>query len=446
MLNSVTTFDGTLAKQKDCRKIKGEFYKKGEQCILIREKWYRINSGYIEKDCETGIWYLTNELPNVIKGIVKWNDGPIYGKFSPNLKKNISVYHRYSESLETALSEDVLKGSKYTLRDGIYWIETRTNSRISNEQLYGFHLPYRTKDIPNYIKRLYTPKPSSPDFIKKYSGNIKSLLRYTWGVEIETSTGRLDLKDCINNNLFPLRDGSISGIEYTTPVINSVDSFYTLKEGLDRLRVTSHDINEQCSLHVHVGGITEDEISKLYKLLIKIEKHIYEMFPPSYIKTSIFKRRDYNNPLKRFPNITNEEIFRYLCEGRLEYGFYSSHPLDPGNNRKWDVQQRYSIENFIPYFFSDAKTVEFRIHTPTLNFDKILLWMMFINSILYWIRYSDKGCESVRQMVTYCYPSEMGNKLYKYLSLRKKWYGKKNRDRFGLGEIYMDDRFSIDKL
>lgn len=446
MLNSVTTFDGTLAKQKDCRKIKGEFYKKGEQCILIREKWYRINSGYIEKDWETGIWYLNNELPNVIKGIVKWNDGPIYGKFTPNLKKNIFVCHRHSESIETALSEEVLKGSKYTLRDGIYWIETRINNRVSNEQLYGFHLPYRTKDIPNYVKRLYTPKTPSSDFIRKYHSNIDSLLRYTWGVEIETSIGRLDLKDCINNNLFPLRDGSISGIEYTTPVINSVDSFYTLKEGLDRLRVTGHDINEQCSLHVHVGGIREDEISKLYTLLIKLEKHIYEMFPPSYIKTSIFKRRDYNNPLRRFPVITNQEIFRYLCDGRLDYGFYPSHPLDPGNNRKWDVNQRYTNTNLIPYFFSDAKTVEFRIHTPTLNFDKILLWIMFINSILYWVRYSDKECESVKQMIAYCYPSEMGNKLHKYLSLRKRWYKKKNRDRFGLGEIYLDNRFSIDKL
>jgi len=385
-------------------------------------------------------------VPSTIEGIVDWNNGPIFGKFTPNIKKNIKLVVRPRSSIYIGLSEEIAIKANMSIEEGIFYESLYDKIKIDNNHYYEFNLPYRTKDFPFYIKHLYNPKTANNNFIKNYYDLVGPLLNYTWGVEIETSKGRLPIKDCIDTNLFPLRDGSISGIEYTTPVIDSFNSFYTLKEGLDKLKLTGHKINEQCSLHVHVGGIKEEEISFLYSVLINIEKRIYEIFPPTYIKTSIFKRRDYNNPLKRFPEINNQVIFDYLANATIKYGFYSSHPRDPHNDRKWEISDRYKIVNFIPYFFSENKTVEFRIHTPTLNFDKILLWIMFINSILYWVRHNKQLPDSISQIINYCYKSEISNKLIKYLLLRKKWYKKVNRDKYGVNEIYLDNRFSISKL
>lgn len=441
----VTTFDGTSARKKDCRYIKGEYYKKGEQCIRINERWYRINSGLIIKDWETNTWYLKNQAPsNLIYGIVEYNSQPVYGLFSVNYRKNIQIINE-SLRLEIAISEDILKNVKYLLIDGIYHIgKQRFSDELDNSRIYGFNLPYRTVDIPIYIKRLYESKQYSTKFLDKYYDFIKPLLNYSWGIEIETSRGKLSLKDCINNCLFPLRDGSISGIEYTTPPLRDYNDFYTLYEGLNRLKETDHKIDQYCSLHVHVGGVDEENIANLYSLLLKLEKGIYSMFPKTYIKTSIFKRRDYNNPLQRLSVISNKEIFKYLSEGSLSYGFYESHPRDRDNSHKWNIGSvRYRHTNFIPYFFSNNRTVEFRIHTPTLNFDKILLWMLFINSILEQSK-SEKEPTSIRSMVKSLYNNKVGDILSKYLDIRKRWYTK--RDMYGVGEIYLDNRFSINKL
>lgn len=103
----------------------------------------------------------------------------------------------------------------------------------------------------------------------------------------------------------------------------------------------------------------------------------------------------------------------------------------------------YKWCNLIPYFFSNNRTVEFRIHTPTLNFDKILLWMLFINSILEQSK-SGKEPTSIKSMVKSIYNNKVGEILSKYLDIRKRWYTK--RDMYGIGEVYLDNRFSIDKL
>lgn len=442
----VTTFDGTTAKKRECRCIKGEYYKKGEQCIHINDRWYRINSGLIVKNWETGVWFLKGEVPhNLVYGIVEYNTEPIFGFFTENYKKNIKVVCPRRSGIHEALSEAILKNTKYVLIDGIYHIEKKQfNDPIENERIYGFPLPYRTNDIPSYIGMLYEAKTYNTKFIEKYYDFVKPLLNYSWGIEIETSSGKLPLKDCINNCLFPLRDGSISGIEYTTPPLRNYNDFYTLYEALNRLKETGHKIDQYCSLHVHVGGVKEEEIAQLYALLIKLEKSVYSMFPKTYIRTSIFKRRDYNNPLQRLSVINNESIFDFLSERTCPYGFYDFHPRDRGNSSKWNVKMRYVWCNLIPFFFSRNRTVEFRIHTPTLNFDKIILWMLFINSILTYIRKNKTEPTSIKNMINSVYDNKVGNILSKYVEIRKRWYTK--RDMYGVGEIYLDNRFSIDKL
>ena len=53
--------------------------------------------------------------------------------------------------------------------------------------------------------------------------------------------------------LIPLRDGSISGIEFSTVVLQGNFGFNLLKQQIEELN--EHTIfDKDCSLHVHFGG------------------------------------------------------------------------------------------------------------------------------------------------------------------------------------------------
>lgn len=49
--------------------------------------------------------------------------------------------------------------------------------------------------------------------------------------------------------------------------------------------------------------------------------------------------------------------------------------------------------NFIPYLFGGNNTVEYRIHPPSVNYDKILAWLFICNAIL---QYSHEVKEELR--------------------------------------------------
>jgi len=68
---------------------------------------------------------------------------------------------------------------------------------------------------------------------------ISKYFKYTFGLEYETSVGIIPEDICFRDGLIPLRDGSISGNEYSTVVMAGNDGFNLLHQQLKTLRKIS---------------------------------------------------------------------------------------------------------------------------------------------------------------------------------------------------------------
>jgi hypothetical protein len=421
----VITFDGTEAKRKDCRFIKGEFYIKQKQCFVIDGVWYRINSNMITLDYETKEYVLIKSNPALINGIVGYDvitNEFILGYFSPNLLENVDVWLASKATSMVAINYKILPKHIFieNLNGSGFRQSTVTNKefdRISTtfgNHKYKFTLPYGLRHFPeNLLNKIKT---NSEEYaahaveLEKRSGimsvlmrNSKTIIPYSFGLEFETSCGKIPTHRLLESGLVPLRDGSISGMEYVTIPLQGKLGLRILEESCINLhKFTNYTVNE--SLHLHLGGMptTKEYIGTLYTILAILEKEFYSMFPEWYIQTSKFKARgkDYNQPLRselvdNDPSITFSNIAFYLSAGKKFTGFGRMHPNDPDGEHKWQVNERYSWCNFIPALFGDNKTVEFRIHTPTDDITKVINWILICSSVL---KYTDDFVKAKREL------------------------------------------------
>jgi hypothetical protein len=149
---------------------------------------------------------------------------------------------------------------------------------------------------------------------------------------------------------------------------------------------------------------TPEFILAFYKLISHYQDEIFSLFP-LYKKYNFgVKRKNYSEPfpfnqinskLEPCINYSDKEkinqnfdvLFSHLSGGKSFYDYkcnldnVTSHPLDPNGNQKWNIKKRYYAHNIIPLIFGNKETIEFRIHTPTYDIDKILNFL-FINSYL----------------------------------------------------------------
>ena len=73
------------------------------------------------------------------------------------------------------------------------------------------------------------------------------------GFEFETSAGIIPEEIALRDGLVPLRDGSISGLEYSSVVLTpDNDGLSLLKQQLETLRQYT-SFNKECALHIHFG-------------------------------------------------------------------------------------------------------------------------------------------------------------------------------------------------
>ena len=137
-MEKITPFDGTVANKKDCRYIKGEFYKKNEQCFYIDGLWYRINSGYIAFDYEDQSWKLIKNS-SMINGIVNYNENTeevILGYFTPNQYTNINVVVDNNGTTYPCINEKVLKGHFHIDLRSLNYVHI--SKKVSSEPYSGF--------------------------------------------------------------------------------------------------------------------------------------------------------------------------------------------------------------------------------------------------------------------------------------------------------------------
>lgn len=423
MSEKVTAIDGKEYDKSECRKIKGQYWKIGDisvensgHCYHINDKYYKYNTGYIVYDHRLKQYVIKNTMVLIENGVIGLdeNDEIILGSFSKDPKVKHDTYLFKDGVKYIVIDPSVLEGSfnyKECIGDGNFYKRNQLPtekffipSHCDNN--YKNNLDYDSrKSLSHYIS-IYDELNDSKinNNVKNYGSFIKD---FTYGIEFETTLGFIPERISDKLGLIPLRDGSIQGLEYATIPLKGQKGLQTVIDICREMKKRTR-YNDSCALHIHMGGIprTEEFFLALFKVLMAIEDEFYSMFP-IYMKYNYgIKRKHYT---KKFPInetlmlmdpvITSDNIkrnfsilFKFLSSNQSydRYGFdlknVEYHPSDPKGDSKWNIKSRYYWCNLIPLLFGNKKTVEFRVHTATLEENKILNYLIICSSILDYVK------------------------------------------------------------
>lgn len=408
----VTTINNEKLPISQCRCYNKKYYKIGDinvensgDCYKIDDKFYRVETGQIVYNNTDKKYCLKNN--NLIYGLIENNN---FGWFTNN--NTIIKFYNQQNILSYALNEEILINNlnyREELSTGNYYHISLLPAKkfniikIPNKE-YKFSLPYDSKGITDKHLEIYNNLYDSKVSIEVE--NLSHVLEdLTFGLEFETVAGYLPERITNKLGLIPLRDGSIPGLEYVTVPLKEAKGLQTVIDITKELeKRTKYDY--KCSLHLHLGNIprTSEFILAFFKITLHLQNELFTLFP-IYKKYNLgIKNKNYSKPYPIFkllnkidPVITSENItknFNVLMDYFLnkDPGYFSQnykndlnnvdyHPDDKSGNQKWNIRNRYYFHNFIPLIFGNKQTIEFRIHTPTYDVNKIFMFLL-INSCL----------------------------------------------------------------
>lgn len=420
----VITIDGSKHPRSSCRKMGKEYYLIGDtkiensgQCYLIDNRYYKSHTGYIVYDHRLNSY--TRKNSSVIQGVIgleKDNETCILGWFS--IPENLTSEDFVSVAVDSpwcsyrCLNESIFKkNTNYIYNahiDGYLPLRYTNPTQVIDSKYLPIDEDYKrslnyscSSNALEHAIKLFEDRYKTVDHILQtpVENVTKGLLKdLTFGFEFETISGRVPERLCRRLGLIPLRDGSISGLEYASIPYSGIKGIAALVEALDTLQKhTQYD--DDCSLHIHIGGLprTEKHILSLLKVLSVAQDPMYSMFPLYKKDNHGMKRKAYTAPIP-FSNLflpmngnASDDfalVFRYLTMGHSYRDYQNdlnnvvAHPNDPGETSKWNVLTRYHWVNIIPIIFGNKQTVEFRLHTPTYDFNKIFTFLIICSSII----------------------------------------------------------------
>ena len=408
----VTTINNEELPITQCRRFESLYYKIGDinvensgECYFVSNKYYRFETGQIVWDYEKQQYVLKND--NLINGIVKLNESDIQLGYFTKSEDNIPTITPNGTYM--SLNEEVFKDSKLyreRLSNGQYYhidlLSAKEFNRLKiTDQGYKQSLPYDSKGILGQYLEKYNKLEVEPGYyINNYSKLIDNL---SFGLEFETSSGFIPNRLLNKVGLIPLRDGSITGIEYVTVPMQGSKGLQTVINAVDLLKKRT-EYNDSCSLHLHIGNIprTKEFILAFFKVTCALQDEIFNMFP-IYKKYNFgVKNKNYSRPYPTYellsqmdPIITRNNLdsnfdvlFKYLSMDLMNLNSIGNdldniegHPADLQGNQKWNIKTRYYHSNLIPLIFCNKATIEFRVHTSTFDVNKIIPFI-FLNSFL----------------------------------------------------------------
>lgn len=177
--------------------------------------------------------------------------------------------------------------------------------------------------------------------LEKLPFRLSKHMKYTFGLEFETSQGYVPEPICFRDGLIPLRDGSISGLEYSTVVLKGDDGLSLLKQQIETLKRHTN-FNKECSLHIHFGNfpLDPDKMFRLYKLCKNLEDSISRLVPTYTFCSGRYKEngKDYCKELPSYRSFN--QMYEHLV-GRKFFGdFTQPHPNDIRREAKWRIPTR----------------------------------------------------------------------------------------------------------
>lgn len=277
----------------------------------------------------------------------------------------------------------------------------------------------------------------SPTFIKT-EGN-----RMTYGIEVETIRGvvpeyvRHKYNMCAKfDGSLRLEDGSAHGAEYITGVLKGDAGLIHIYKIINELSKRCA-INKLCSVHCHVGSVdfNQEFIVYMYKLALLIEDEMFAMVPYSRSKSEYCQRMrkidlpirddshheiDVKNAFEKIRSIINvvNPAEDYKISKKKE------HPLGRCCGYKKETP-RYWWLNLVPAMYNirgdESYTVEFRLHSATLNYKKVENLILICLGIVEFVENHKRMIKpgiTLGQIMKVAYPKN-GNNLAEYIEKRK---------------------------
>jgi hypothetical protein len=264
---------------------------------------------------------------------------------------------------------------------------------------------------------------------KQFDPKKTSLIPYTFGLEFETNNGTIPPDQCLRKGLIPLRDGSISGFEYATIVLNGQNGgFELLKKQIELLEQHTSS-NKDCSLHIHLGNFPKkiSYIFAVHRLCYLIQQELSSLLPLLAFYTDRFKSsgKNYCRKLKKFSDV--KSFYNFFAERPYLGSLEQANPYDVSGDQKWRIPTRYYFLNVInALFYNKNKTLEFRCLMPSTCFNKIVGWIFTFSAIL---KYAEILCSDIddceepkipakitlEEIFKAVYPSQICDKLHHFL-------------------------------
>ena len=310
---------------------------------------------------------------------------PQYGVFSPSHNNILLIL----PSQETVIAKDyecVKDHVIYSNQVGMYLCKDTLSHREIMEHtiIKGVHLY-------NYsFERQY----EAVSHLELFSGNERIVnpvrilgandIKYSFGLEYETACGMIPEHICFRDGLIPLRDGSITGVEYSSIVLKKENGVNLIKQEVETLKEYT-EFNKECALHMHLGGypVRGSFVMTLYSLLYLLQEDFKRHCNEWIYNTSQYKasRKDYCKKLPGFDSF--RELYETFVGVKWANTLRKPHPSDISRDHKWNVSTRYYSVNFINMLcYESPKTIEFRFLRPTFNFTKIYTWLLTFSAIL----------------------------------------------------------------
>lgn len=418
---NVITISGETIDKKLTRKIKNlqnefAYYKIGNinqkdsgDCYQINNIFYTVEKGRIVWDEYFNQYVLKT---TTVEGIVDATYRR--GFFNKNINNMAVVFLNAEPVSELCISTDLAEQLGLINGEGnlYYNPEYYTYDQILPRQVidrnYKNSLQYNFKHYIAEATKSYEKFNIVKDNrIELYYKDIKTLLEtYSFGVEIETTYGMIPIEVYDNLGVRPVRDGSITGLEYVTIPLAGKKGLYAFVKIVEAInKYTSSDYT--CSMHIHVGNIprTMEFIVAMFKTMYHLQDEIYRLFPLYKQFDNGIKRQCYTAPLSshvmsslnyacKDENDLKDDYQKIVYELSGKHPNYKkfidlsnieNHPFDPSESSKWQMKSRYKIQNLIPLIFTNKQTVEYRIFTVPNNIDKAINFLTLALSITHFV-------------------------------------------------------------
>ena len=362
-------------------------------------------------------WFNEREIRNlpIAYGIVYWDDNYYeWGYF--NQREDYKVVE-INGDIVRVLIRNCKKPLYFNRAQGIY---STVNPGIDTTFAYGkFPYTFTRYYSTRYLEEAFQAKQKIKDEVSyKYINELP----YTFGLEYETSAGYIPQEELYRVGLIPLRDGSITGIEYSTIVLGGNKGINALREQLKVLREYTI-FDQDCSLHIHFGHfkLSPQVLFRLNNLFASSDIGYYSV--PWAFETNRYKSNGKSYCKMNVPFSDFNSLYRTYV-GREFFGdLFQPHPSDTSGDRKWNVVSRYKALNLINAIcYDNAKTAEFRFLRPSYNFDKILVWIFVLGAF---IKYAEDTKVraikniSVERIIKTVYSAELAQVLIRALHLQR---------------------------